>query len=139
MFGAAQPGDQPALPGGHQPDGPAGLCPALSVPSGKEHQCQEEEGEVVNTSWNDNSIDIVGWMLMLDNSECYFTDDDRIVTSWNDEGIVVARLLQLLLMMSISSSLPGMMMILLLLPAMMMIVISWDDDIVLTSDRLIRY
>lgn len=46
--GAAQPGDQSALPGGHQPDGPEGLCPALSVPSGKEQlTCQEEEEDEI--------------------------------------------------------------------------------------------
>lgn len=35
VFGAAQPSDQFALPGGHQSDCTEGLCPALPVPSGK--------------------------------------------------------------------------------------------------------
>lgn len=85
VFGAAQPGDQSALPGGHQPDSAEGLCAALSVPSGKERlTCREEGDEVASTSWNDDndvndSFDIV-------DSGC---DDDKVVTSWNDDDIVI--------------------------------------------------
>lgn len=60
MFGAAQPGDQSALPGGHQPDCPEGLRPALPVPSGKEQltcektmeedEEEDEDEEIVITS-----------------------------------------------------------------------------------------
>lgn len=87
MFGAAQPGDQPALPGGHQPDGPEGLCPALSVPSGKEQlTCQEEEGEVVNTSWNDECIIVI---CLDDDIAVTFDDVDIVITSWYDDDDIV--------------------------------------------------